>query len=106
MATLLTELKRILDLKNPEDEANKKLAHTYMFVNGELGFIEGFEYPRHARVSYRKNKDVLVLIEALEVYLPEVGLYPIDTGTAVLLTRTAKKPWEHPPANEAKLKSK
>jgi hypothetical protein len=91
---LRTALSRILNLEEPFNEAEKKLRHTWMFVNDELQYIQEFQDSNIVLVvDTITNKTSKVKVKTLEVWLPEAGVYPLPNGNFVLLTKLPKRQW-------------
>jgi hypothetical protein len=93
--SLFTELQRIMDLEYPEEEANKKLVDTIMFVNGKLEHILKFYVPENIVLvrDYNLCCEVQKTVKTLEVYLPEAGVYPSPKGYYVIITKIPKRQW-------------
>jgi hypothetical protein len=89
------ELQRIMDLPNPSEEAKKKLEGTYMIVNGTLEYVRELFINSSQLVSYDKRTDEssLINVHTLEVFLPEAGLYPLNSGNIVFLQKVPKRQW-------------
>lgn len=92
---LLRELVRIMDLEDPTDEARKKLERTWMVVNGELLFIKEFFFDDSCVFTQDPGtgEDIAVIVETLDVFLPEAGLYPIANGNILYINKIPKRQW-------------
>lgn len=96
MSTLLKELKRIIDLKEPLEEAKKKLTDTYMLVNGRVAFVRSFDnaddniiFITDTQTGEHLNEDV----KTLDVWLPETGVYKLKDGYCAYITKIPKRQW-------------
>lgn len=94
--SILSELQRIMELDNPLTEAHKKLAETYMFVNGELSLV--FDLTSSNKIGvYLKNGDKSYIldknIQTLDVWLPETGLYFDSKGSLIYVSKVPKRQW-------------
>lgn len=91
---LRTALTKILNLEDPFNEAEKKLRHTWMFVNDELQYIHEFQDGNIILVlDPSTNKASKIKVKTLEAWLPEAGVYPLPNGNFVLLTKLPKRQW-------------
>lgn len=98
MNKLIEEVCRILDfpperadlaLKEGFSSSSPKLYDTWMFVNGELTYIGGFD---SASSSIMDEKGNLIKVETLEPWLPESGIYT-DGKTYVHISKRTHKHW-------------
>lgn len=96
MNPLIGALKEILDIDDLqlcESEAKSKLEETYMVLNGSV--VKIYEFFPHANVIRisDENGQEEKLVETLEVFLPEVGVY-FPTLIPTLLKKSPIKKWK------------
>lgn len=95
--SLISELQCILDLKEPQGEAEKKFAKTYMLVNGEIVYVAGFNWNEQCLLTSTPNGGVLSYeVDSLEVFLPETGIYLLNIKKDVIpvfIQKIPKRQW-------------
>jgi len=92
---LMQALAKIMDLKDPLDEARKKLQDTYMVVNGKILYIKEFFTGTNQLLSINEDTGDGTLIDVLtlDVFLPEAGLYQLSSGNLLCLSKIPKRQW-------------
>lgn len=99
MNKLIEEVCRILDfplerldlaLKEGFSSSSPKLYDTWMFVNGELTYISGYDLTSN---SIMDEKGKLIVVETLEPWLPESGIYT-DGKAHVHISKRTHKHWQ------------
>ena len=97
MTNLDMELCRILDFpthfcdKAFYEANNGKLNRTWLEVNGELMYVTAFNSDGTVQVENQTGDINNVLVNSLEVWNPETGVYQHGKGLAILKKRTAKQ---------------
>ena len=88
-------LQEIMDLDEPFVEANKKLIDTYIFINDELVYLKEIGEGTGTVIVEDLEHRVLkrMKVSTIKVFLPETGIYPLEKGGFVFLTRLPKKQW-------------
>lgn len=90
-------LKRILSLQSDNlcfEEARKKFTDTYMLVNGSLAKIKAIQWTDKKLVIENKGKLEEVYVKELEPFLPDTGLYRLDSsGQALFVIKVPKRQW-------------
>jgi hypothetical protein len=95
MTILWKELKRIMDLPNPLEEAQKKLHSTYMLVNGVLMYVRELHPDINCVtiINHIEDTSEVLEVKTLEVFLPKSGMYELDDGSIMYLTKRPKRQW-------------
>lgn len=93
---LETELRRVMDMASPWDEAKKKLTGTWVIINKEpCYFIEIVDVDENlVHVQGTKGEKKHVKVETLDTFLPESGLYPLSNGQLLLMVKKPKRQWK------------
>ena len=91
--TILTEsIKKILNLPFPMDEAPKKLFNTFMLVNGKVEYVNKM-YPSTNKISTDEFEIKKIVVETLEVFMPEAGQYMTKDGLCVKINKVPFRQW-------------
>lgn len=92
---LFERMQEIFDLKDPIEESKRKLYGTHMIVNGNLELIVSFNFPKNVVVVFNKktSRNKNIICKSISVWLPETGLYPLEKGNCLLITRLPKRRW-------------
>lgn len=92
--TILSSLQEIMDLKDPWDEAKKKLTGTWMWCDGTIQYIRAFLDNTHiSTIDTVTNEGKNLLVKDLKVWLPETGIYPFANGDWIYLQKLPKRQW-------------
>lgn len=95
MTKLMKELQRVFDMKEPWDEAKKKLHETWVIVNGEPVKILEFYGTDSSIVDAKQTNGEIkaISVETLELFLPESGIYS-DGKVGLLVVKLPKRQWQ------------
>jgi len=93
--SLITELRRIMDMPNPNDEADRKLTKCFMLVNGEIRYVTEYLHEKGGLTYYdhKVDKKVSVVVKTLDVFLPEAGVYKCE-DTYIYVTKKPMRQWQ------------
>lgn len=94
--SLIKELQRIMDMKDPYEEARKKLLETWVIVNGIPSKILEFHGEESDKLTLRSTTGIasVELVKTLEIFLPESGVYADEKGGGILVVKLPKRQWQ------------
>jgi len=93
MSSLKQQLQVIFpDIHNIYDEAKKKLMGSWCFVNNEL--VQIYDIPSDSVITADVcGKKKHIEVQTLKTWLPQTGIYPLESGQACFVVKQPKRQW-------------
>lgn len=94
---LYTSLQKIMDLKHPLDEAEKKLKNTHMEIDKILYYISGFDFEsgRIKTININNGDEYWILPKkSINCFLPPSGIYQTIQGDIIGCIKVPIRQWK------------